>query len=187
MVIDINQKKIAFGDKYRIYVNGEQKFSASTAIISLLPSIYLFDSGKTNARLTIDKHWAWFNTKYSIKLWDGGKIDFLSASFWKSHYKCQDGGDLYDIYGHRGRKYSVYRNDVQIAWWDKEMVSWFEGDNYKIIADDDCNYELVMGFCLIIDSQHSSSNNWNTVTIDFGNIGPQARVFDYAWRPKQLH
>ena len=186
MVIDINQKKIAFGDKYRIYINGEQKFSASSALISLLPSIYLFIDGKRSARLTIDKQWSWFKTKYRIGLWDGDSIYFTTASFWKLHYQCQDGADLYDIYGHKGRKYSVYKNDVQVAWWDKEMVSWFEGDNYRIVADDDCNYELVIGFCLIIDSQYSNDDDGNTVTVDFGNVGPQAKEFDHLWRPKQL-
>lgn len=186
MVIDINQKKIAFGDKYRIFINGEQTYFASSQLIGFMPKLHLFDNQNSRAKLTMGKKWSWFSPKYEVTLWDGGIIEFGTVSLWKSHYQCQDGADLYEIFGHKGRKHSVYKNDVQIAWWDKEMVSWFEGDNYKIVADDDSNHELIIGFCLMLDSQFSNNKNGNTVTIDFGNIGPQAKEFDYAWRPKQL-
>lgn len=187
MVIDINQKKIAFGDKYKIFINGEQKYFASTKLISFLPELYLFNNQNARARLTMSKKWSWFSPRYNITLWDNDTIEFNTVSFWKSHYQCQDGADLYEIYGHKGRRHSVYKNDVQVAWWDKEMVSWFEGDNYKIVADDDSNHELIISFCLVLDNQNSSNKNSNTVTIDLGNIGPQAKEFDYGWRPKRLH
>lgn len=89
----------------------------------------------------------------------------------------------FDIYGHRGRKYSVYKNDKQVAWWNKQSVTWFEGDNYKIIADYNSDYELIMAFCLIIDNHSRNDNNVRTVTIDFGHIGPQVKKFDPTWQP----
>jgi hypothetical protein len=82
-----------------------------------------------------------------------------------------------------GRKYSVYKNDKQIAWWDKQAVSWFNGDNYTIIADSDADYELIIAFCLIIDNQYNNNDNSNTVTFDFGNIGGQVRKFNTDWKP----
>jgi uncharacterized protein YxjI len=184
MIIDINQKKIAFGDKYRIHINAEQAYFASTELISFMPRLHLFSHQSNRARLSMEKKWSWFNTRYEITLWDGNKIEFTTASLWKSHYQCRFGNDLYDIYGHRGRKYSVYKNNLQVAWWDKEMVSWFEGDNYRIIADEDSNYELIMGFCLMLDNRYSDNDNGTTVTIDFGSIGPEAKKFDEKWRPK---
>jgi hypothetical protein len=57
---------------------------------------------------------------------------------------------MYDIYGHRGRKYSIYKNDQQVAWWDKEAVGWFAGDNYKIFANANSDPELLISFCLVI-------------------------------------
>lgn len=36
-----------------------------------------------------------------------------------------------------------------MAWWEKKAVSWCKGDNYKIIADDDCDANLMITFCLI--------------------------------------
>jgi hypothetical protein len=86
--------------------------------------------------------------------------------------------------GHIGRKYSVYKNELQVAWWDKEAVSWFDGDNYKILADIDCDLDLIISFCLIVDNFSSNENDGNTVTYDFGNIGFQAKKFDENWQPK---
>lgn len=186
MIIDINQKKIAFGDKYKIFINGEEQYFASTELISLQPKIHLFGLKQPKARLTMTKKWNWFSVKYSIRLWDNSEIQFKTISFWKSHYQCCFVEDVYDIYGHRGLKHSIYKNNVQVAWWDKEMVSWFEGDNYKIVADEDSLDELIIGFCLMIDNSYSNKNGNNTLTIDLGKIGPQTKRFNTDWRPKQL-
>ncbi len=186
MVIDINQKKISFGDKYRIFINGERRYAAATELISFMPRLYLFDNAKSRARLTMEKRWTWFKTRYKVALHDGGVLDFITVSVWRMHHQCRDGEDLYDIYAHKGRKHSVYKNDVQVAWWDKDMVSLFDGDNFRIIADDDCNYELIMGFCLMLDNHNSSNDSTATITFDFGNIGAEARAFDPSWRPKHV-
>jgi len=73
---------------------------------------------------------------------------------------------------------------MQVAWWDKEAVTWFEGDNYHIDADDDIDRELIISFCIIIDDFTSKSHEDNTVTYDIGNFGLWAKKFDASWRPK---
>lgn len=184
MEININQKKISVGDKYKIFIGDQQAYSASTKLFRWLAEINLFDSIGGNAKMTMKKKWAWLRTSYDITRWDGYLFEFRTMSVWKRHYQCQAGSDLYDIYGHRGRKYSIYKNDRQIAWWDKNRVTWFEGDNYKIIADNNCDQELLISFCLVIDNAFSNDKNRGAVTINIGNIGPQARKFDPSWQPK---
>ncbi len=185
MEIDINQSKISFGDEYRIYINESECYFADSKLVSLLSKIYLFYHSENKARVTIKKKWGWFSAKYDIR-YGNDLLNFTTRSFWKLHYQCQFRNDLFDIYGHRGRKYSVYKNDQQIARWDKEMVTWFEGDNYHIVVDECCEYELVIAFCLIIDNYSSKSNDGNTMTIDLGNIGFQERAFDSSWRPRTV-
>jgi uncharacterized protein YxjI len=184
MEIDINQKKISIGDKYQIFIDGQQTHYASSQIFRLLAEIHLFDAGNGGPVAVLKKNWAFFHTSFDITRKDNNILEFRTTSFWKRHYTCQVGQDLYDIYGHRGRKYSIYRNDKQVAWWDKQAVSWFNGDNYKIVADRDCDYELIISFCLIIDNSQSNSNDGGALRIDAGNIGPQARKFDSSWQPK---
>ena len=81
-------------------------------------------------------------------------------------------------------KYSVYKNSTQVAWWEKEAVTWFEGDNYAITANNDCNVELIIAFCLIIDNHKSKSHSENAVSYNIGNIGGQIKEFDPYWRAK---
>lgn len=185
MEIDINQKKISIGDKYQIFIEGQQAYSASRQLLQLLPEINLFQTNSGGgARMTIKKRLSWFKAKYDITRWDNNVFQFRTKSIWKLHYQCQFGPDTYDIYGHRGRKYSVYKNDIQVAWWDKKAVSWFAGDNYKITADKDCDIDLIISFCLIVDNFSYNDKDGNTVTYDLGNIGFQAKKFDNSWHPK---
>ena len=184
MEIDVNQKKISIGDKYQIYTDRQQTHFATRQLLQLLPEINLFENSGGRPRMIITKRLSWFKAKYDITRWDNNILNFRTKSIWKLHYQCQSGPDLYDIYGHRGRKYSVYKNDVQVAYWDKKAVTWFAGDNYKIIADRDCDKDLILSFCLIVDNFSSDSNDGNTVTYDLGNIGFQAKKFDETWHPK---
>jgi hypothetical protein len=127
--------------------------------------------------------WSWFGTTYKI-IYGNEVLNFTTKSYWKLHYQCQHQNDKYDIYGHRGRKYSIYKNEVQIAYWDKEAVSWFSGDNYMILTDNDANHQLLIGFCLILDNDKNNDKDGATVTYDFGNIGWQEKKYNPNWIAK---
>ncbi|HET6996515.1 MAG TPA: hypothetical protein VFI06_16080 [Chitinophagaceae bacterium] len=184
MEIDINQKKISVGDKYKIFIDGQQTHYASRKLWRLMPEINLFDNDHDKPRMIINKRLSWFRAKYDITRWNEKVLEFRTKSYWKHHYQCQSGSDTYDVYGHRGRKYSIYKNDVQIAWWDKRAVTWFAGDNYKITADKDCDVDLIISFCLVVDNFSSDDHNGNAVTLNVGNIGFQVKKFDENWLPK---
>lgn len=170
MEIDINQKKISIGDKYRIFTEGQQTHTASVKLFRWLAEINLFEDGAARPKFRLNKNWSWFKTSFDLTRYDNNVFKFRTKNIWRRHYFCQVGNDLYEIYGHRGRKYSVYKNNVQIAWWNKSAVAWFNGDNYKIIADDDCDHELLSCFCLIADNTTSNENSGNAVTVDLGHI-----------------
>ena len=184
MRIDINQKRISIGDKYQIFIDQQEAYSASSELFKLLSVIDLFKKGYETPNLTIKKQWAWFKPSYEIKLYNGGNFEFAAESLWKMHYLCPCNSDVYHIYGHRGRKYSVYKNDMQVAYWEKQSVTWFEGDNYKILANNDCNVELIIAFCLIIDNYKSKKHKGNSVTFNIGNIGGEVKQFNPDWQPK---
>jgi uncharacterized protein YxjI len=186
MRIDINQKKIAIGDKYQIFIDGQPTYKASNELFRLLSVINLFRNDDAGARLTINKQWFFWKPKYTIRLHGNSTVEFRADSWWEMHYQCHCSPDIYHVYGHRGRKYSVYRNNTQVAWWEKEAVSWFEGDNYAITADNDCNAELIIAFCLIIDNHKSKRHGDDAVSYDIGNIGGQVKEFDPHWKPKKV-
>ena len=71
-----------------------------------------------------------------------------------------------------------------MAWWEKGAVRWFDGDNYAITADNNCNIELIIAFCLIIDNHKSKRHGDSALSYNIGNIGGQVKEFDKYWRPK---
>jgi formate-dependent phosphoribosylglycinamide formyltransferase (GAR transformylase) len=85
------------------------------------------------------------------------------------------------VIGHRGRKYSIFKNKKQIAFWQQEAITWLSGDNYRILANNDCNFELIIAFCLILDNANGGGNN--IFTINIGHIGKEIKKFDQKWRP----
>ena len=185
MIIDINQAKIAVADKYKIYVGEQEAYRAARKLLRLFAEVNLFRMDDPEPRLTIKKKFSFLKAAYAIRR-GGTSYDFTTQSILRDHYQCSLDRDLYDLYGHRGRKFSIYRNDTQVAWWDKEAVSWFAGDNYRIVADDDADAEILIAFCLIIDNYRSDDHDNDVVHVDIGKIGPQAKKFDPDWKPRTV-
>ena len=186
MEIEILKKGTTPNELYQISIDSHITHTAIKLASDLPAEINLFESNNafTKPRLTISRKPAWFAAKYDIKPWDNDIIEFRTKSVWKTYYQCQCGTDTYDIYGHRRRKYSIYKNNRQIAWWDKGVVSEFKGDNYRIIADKRVDYDLLISFCLIINDFTSPRADENYAYLDIGNIGPQEKKFDKNWSPK---
>lgn len=184
MEIVVTQKKISIGDKYKIYVDGEPTHKASKQLLQILAEIVLVDNNAIKSKITINKRFSWIKPMYDITGLDHTVLKFRTKSFWKRHYQCQFDSDTYDIYRHRGRKYSVYKNNTQVAYWDKSPITWFEGDHYTITADYDCNADLLISFCLIVDNI-SGNHGSEVITINIGSIGFQVKKFDFHWQPKE--
>ncbi len=184
MEIDINQKKISIGDKYQVFTGGKLTHTASRELFHLFPVVKLYEAGTGSLQATINKRFAWLKAKYDITRANGSVLEFRTVSFWKNQYQCRCGGDMYELYGHRGRKYSIFRNNVQVGWWDKKAVSWFAGDNYKITTDGHADADLLVTFCLIIDNFKSDDHDGNVVNYDLGNLFFEARKFDDTWQPR---
>jgi len=197
MEIVILQNEMSLGDKYQIFIDEQDTHTASKAMLQLLPVIVL--SAKTDARprMTMMEKVSPFKAAYDIRRWDNIVLEFRTESFWNNAYQCdggpvREGGNgpltepapLYEIYRHRGRKYSIYKAGTQVAWWDKKAVTWGKGHTYKIIADNDCDFELLMSFCLILDNFSSRGSEQTTVSFDLGYFGPEVKKFDETWQPK---
>jgi len=185
MEIEILKKGTPLNELYQISIDGHITHTAVKVASDSPVEINLFESNNTlnKPRLTITRKAAWFAAKYDIKRWDNDPIEFRTKSFWKTYYQSECGIDTYDIYGHRKRKYSIYKNNRQIAWWDKDVVSEFKGDNYRIIADKKADYNLLISFCLIINDYTSQRVDENYSSFNIGNIGPEEKKFDKNWTP----
>jgi uncharacterized protein YxjI len=182
MIIDIAQAKIAIADKYKIFVNGQEAYRAARKLWRFLAEVDLFTLDGHQPVLTIKKRFAFFKASYDVLI-DDQAFPFTTRSLWKGVYHFDRGNDRYEIYAHRGRKYSIFRNDLQVAWWDKAAITVLAGDKYRITADDDADTELLIAFCLIVDNYASDDHDNDAVTYNVGNL-LQAKKFDSAWQPR---
>jgi uncharacterized protein YxjI len=185
--IDINQRKLSIGFKYDIFRRGEQILSGKSELFQLLTHINLFQGDGGAPLLSLVQRLSLFRTSYDIQFPTGSISQFRTVSFWKGHYRCRYGKDLYDIFSHLGRKHSVYKNCIQVGWWDQEAVTWFNGDNYKLLANDNEHLELLVAFILILDDAKSNEGDRGMFSFNFGHIGPQARKFNPQWQPNMGH
>jgi uncharacterized protein YxjI len=182
MRIDINQKRISIGEKYDVFVNGQAAYRADSTLFRILRVIDLYTVDGDLPLLTIRRRLSFIFKKYDIIR--GGELNpFRVVKFWRRHYRCAAGRDIYDIYGHRSRKFSIFKNDVQVAWWEEASVTWFKGDNYAMLADEKGDREMLIAFCLIIDDWRSRKKH-GAVNFHLGYIGPEDRAFDPSWAPK---
>jgi len=183
MRIDINQKKIAFGNKFTIVRNGETILRAASKLFRILSVTELFQLNSELPWGTIRRRLAFFNAKYDIEIMNQPTFHFNTISWWKNHHQCKAGNNTYDVYGHRGRKYSIFKNGEQIAYFNKEAVTFFEGDNYMLQTNDDADHFLLVCIVLTIDNYRSNNKNDSAINIDIGHIF-QAKKFDQSWQPK---
>lgn len=181
MIIDINQSAFAVGDKYRITVDGREEYRAAQKLLRLFKQIDLFRLEESDPVLSIVRRGDFYKASYDVII-GSESYWFYGDSFWKPVFCCDMGNDRYDIYGHIGRKYSIFLDGRQIAWWEKNAVNFLSGDHYVITADDDATAAHLIAFCLVIDTWRSDRNDNKLFSFDIGSL-LQAKKFDPSWQP----
>jgi hypothetical protein len=182
MNIKIIKNAISIRDKYDIYTD---KFQTHFASGNFFDSwrITLFEYDTKTIKLAIRSHGPYQSPRYYL-MFPGTNISkVINLDETGLHRQCNHGPDVYDIYANEGRKYSIYKNNIQIAWYEYEMVTLFKGRIYTLIADNDCNADLMIAFCLITDNYKAWNYDWELFSIDFGRKYSIGRKFDYSWQP----
>ena len=130
----------------------------------------------------VRSRWRVLTSRYDFELVDGATYHFRTESFWKSVFVCEGNAETFRLYQHKGLNFSIFQNEAQIAAFTKDRVSIGNGDTYSLKMNDDANLVVILCMVLTIDLSESEGNG-SSVTIDFGNIGPEARPFDRNWTP----
>lgn len=182
MIININQRKISFGDKYDIYVNKHLNFSAKGKVFRLLAEIDLTDIHSDVVVYTIKRKFSWIRAKYELKDELDRVYELKTESVIKGHFSCDFNQDRYELFRHKGRKCSIYKNEEQIGWWDKKAVTWLNGDNYTITTNDDINLPLVIALCIAMDNFLTAGNK-GTFNVDIGKLNSGVKPFNELWEP----
>lgn len=179
-LIQITQKKISIGDKYTIAVNGMQVLRCERSIFKLYPVLTILPIQGGPPVFQIEQRWAFVRPSY-VFMFGQNTYELTTVSWWKRHFQIHMGRDVFDIYGHRGRKVSVFLNGNQVAWFQSAAVTFFSGDHFTIHADSRVSADWMIAIALFWDSYYNRGNK-KAININFGSL-IQARPFDKTWVP----
>ena len=180
MKFTIKQSAISYGSQYKIFHDKREEFYAETDMFSN-SIINLYRTNSPIKTFTIIKSLYLIYPKYKIEFSNGERLSFQCVNFWRTKFQFQQDENIYELYCHKERKVSVFKNKNQIAYWQKEAISLLAGDYYKIIADEKSPNELIITFCIILDN--ILSKGMGTIfNVDFGIIFKELKKFDKNWK-----
>ena len=177
MDVTIKERKIGFTPTYDIEAP-DAIYNARKAFLAINDHLEIKHAEQIVA--TIQGFFSPIRDKHEFHLADGRTYQYQCKQHWKPVDTCEGNGESYTIYEHRGLKYSVFRGDQQIAAFEKNRVAWGNGNEYHVRMDSDADVIVIV--CIVLTINSGDDQNDETVTIDFGNIGPEARPFDESWQ-----
>jgi len=184
--IIINQKSVSLTDEYQIIVDNKFIFFAVSEPLKMSAKINIYNSENNKQILKIAKQNCGIRANYLIQDLQQNKIySFEEVNNIKLILKCQIDDNLFQLYGHNGNKYSIFKNQNQIAFWEKNNFIFGEKDFYKIIANNDENPLILASFCICLDNaKNNFQNELSLFNFDIGFKGNMLRKFDTDWKPK---
>lgn len=112
----------------------------------------------------------------------------LFYKIWKApHIKFDYQDDQFLIIFHLGNKFSFFKNKKQFAVLEKENFSISLSKKYKVNADADTSLDLlaIMSYAILIITEDGLEQAAD-FNIDLGNLGPELKSFDQAWKAKNI-
>jgi len=107
-------------------------------------------------------------------------IEVKAIKAYKGHWAFEFKGDQYDFYFHYGLKKSLFKNDNQVAKYDKGTVHFWDNDSGFIISNNDENKLLLLALFLTFDMGETSDADIN---INFGNLTGGVKEYNKYWHP----
>lgn len=183
MELKIKQKKLTFFvDQYEVFFKKDLIFTAKSVLFSFPKKVKVFNRNNVE-KITLIKALTWIHPKFDI-IFSGGVHLSLEGKSWIYDYfilRVPEG--TFEVHHQRGLKLAIFLNKEQVAEISKNTVSYFGGDQYRILANSDINKELLVGICLAWDLNDFDDND--SINIDLGNIGPVKKEAESNWSPER--
>lgn len=123
---------------------------------------------------------SFLRNKYDFEFAAGAIYHFQCEKRWKGVYLCERDDDRFRLYRHKGVRYSVFQDDRQIAALSKNRVVLGKGNRYDITMNADANVVIIACMVLAVNTSDNDDHQ-ESVTYDFGNLGPEDKPFDESW------
>lgn len=127
----------------------------------------------------------WLNRKYKLTYLINFHVQSLTVEvtvqhFSKGHWTFKYKDDQYDFYRHRRHCRSLYKNDRQVAKYDKRSVAVMDYDRGYIISNNDEDELLLICLFLCYDlGEYRGGED----AVDVGHLTEGVRVIDPDWLP----
>ena len=95
-------------------------------------------------------------------------------------YELNIGENKFELKIHKGRKKSVFKNNMQIASIDDALLSILDRNKIAVTANINADLEIIFLLYTCINIDNTTDNE---ITFDFGHIG-KAEEIDSNWKPK---
>ena len=180
MEIIVEERKFSVTSKYDISAH-DCKYYAVGSHWPFSSRFRLLAADHEQTLATISWRLSFFRARYDFWFPSGPVYRFWCENLWKGVYACKGEQDSYRLYEHRGLMYSLFKGERQVAALERNRFVIGNGNRYDIRVNRDENVLLVICVTLVLDALDGSHGS--TVTVDLGNIGPEARRFDESWQP----
>jgi hypothetical protein len=179
MNITLKERKFSLSSQYDI-TGPTCKYYATKSLVPFR-GFRLLEGDQKRLLARIRRRLSLFHARYEFQLQHGEVYRFWCEAFWRGVFACEGSGDQYRFYRHKGLSYSLFRADRQVASFVKNRFVIGKGNQYEIRVNGDENTLLVICIALVADALDGVHGEG--LTVDVGNLGPEARPFDEQWEP----
>ena len=179
MNITLKERKLGWSRQYDIAASNCKYYARKSHVP--LRGLRLLSGDRKQLLARIRRRLSLFHARYEFQLEHGTVYQFWCEALRRGVFVCEGGGEQYRFYRHKGLSYSLFRGERQVASFVKNRFVIGKGNQYEIRVNEDENTLLVICVGLVADALDGVSGEG--VTIDAGNVGPEARPFDENWEP----
>jgi uncharacterized protein YxjI len=179
--VTVQERRVFYASEYEITAP-PTTYSARKASLKVNDHLELLDASG-NLVAHIDGSFSPLRAKHEFHLADGRQYRFGCEDLWTRVFTCEGNDESYTLYEHKGLQFSIFRDSRQIAAMTKNRVVLCDGNKYDIRIDADADLVVVLCMTLAINSAEKDSSK-EAVSVDFGNVGAEARPFDETWQPR---
>jgi hypothetical protein len=186
MKIEIIQEKFSFlRNQYNVFVDGKLNFTAKSKLISIVPTIKIYDldnewycdvkQKNLNKRILMD---------YEVYFRNQSTYELKSESL--IEHNLYTGSKKIDFYEQKKRDIGIFRKGTQVGIITKNFKKILSNDKYSILVEDgEIKPIEVLSFILAYD-YHFKNDNDSLLNYDFGNVSINPIIeINENWKPKK--
>ncbi|HEX4007323.1 MAG TPA: hypothetical protein VHX60_14200 [Acidobacteriaceae bacterium] len=181
MDVTIQERKFTFHSEFEITGAGPA-LRARKEFLSFPPRIQVkFEGGQV---VTLQGRFSLVRCKYDFHFPDGREYAFHCEKVVKGVYACRSDEEIYRLYHHKKRRYSIFHNGEQIAAVERSRYAGTRGNRFAVRMNHDADVAMVTSMVLAMNaSDRSDAEDAEHGTPEPASYRREERPFDTTWQP----